>query len=60
MVFAQMDAIDNDVPPGFEVTGYPTIYIVPTSNIPVKYEGNREMKDLVKFIEKNTRIKTEL
>ncbi|CAF4483954.1 unnamed protein product, partial [Rotaria magnacalcarata] len=29
-----MDATANDIPQGFEVTGYPTIFIVPTNNKP--------------------------
>lgn len=60
LVFAQIDATTNDLSKDFDVTGFPTIYIVPTDNQPVKYEGNREFDDLVQFIDKNTRTKSEL
>lgn len=55
-----MDATANDVPPGFEVTGFPTLYFVPTNNQPVKYEGNRELDDLVRFIDTHSQSKSEL
>lgn len=60
MIFTQMDAKANDIPRGFTVTDHPTIYVVPKNNIPIKYEGKREMNDLVKFIDKHTNMKTEL
>ncbi|CAF1189785.1 unnamed protein product [Rotaria magnacalcarata] len=60
LILAQMDATANDIPQGFEVTGYPTIFIVPTNNKPVKYEGNRDIDDLVNFINKNIGSRTEL
>lgn len=60
LVFAQIDATANDVPQGFEVTGFPTIFLVPTNNQPVKYEGNREIDDLARFINENLRSKSEL
>ena len=60
LILAQMDATANDIPQGFDVTGYPTIFIVPTNNKPVKYEGNRDINDLVNFIDKNIGSKTEL
>jgi len=55
-----MDATANDIPPGFDVTGFPTIYFVPTNNQPVKYTGNRELDDLVNFIDKHVQSKHEL
>lgn len=55
-----MDATLNDIPQDFQVTGFPTIYMVPSNNIPVKYEGNRDIDDLVQFINKNLVTKTEL
>jgi thioredoxin-like negative regulator of GroEL len=60
LIFGQIDATGNDIPQGFDVTGYPTIYIVPMNNHPVKYEGNRDIDDLVNFIEKNIESKSEL
>ena len=55
-----MDATVNDIPRGFDVTGFPSIYMVPTNNQPVKYEGQREMSDLINFIDKYLGSKTEL
>ena len=60
LVLGQMDATANDVPPGFEVTGFPTIYFVPTNNQPVKYTGNREFNDLINFIDNHVQSKQEL
>ncbi len=60
LIFGQMDATANDVPPGFDVTGFPTIYFVPTNNQPVKYTGNRELDDLFNFIDKHVQSKHEL
>jgi protein disulfide isomerase family A protein 3 len=60
LVLGQMDATANDIPPGFEVTGFPTIYFVPTNNQPVKYTGNRELDDLIDFIGKHVQSKSEL
>lgn len=60
LIVAQIDATANDIPKGFEVTGFPTIYLVPMNNQPVKYEGNRDIDDLVKFIENHSQFKSEL
>jgi thioredoxin-like negative regulator of GroEL len=60
VILAQIDATANDIPQGFDVRGFPTIYMVPMNNKPVKYEGNREIDDLVNFIDKNIQSKSEL
>ncbi|CAF0781800.1 unnamed protein product [Adineta steineri] len=60
LILTQIDASANDIPSGFEVTGFPTIYFVPMNNQPVKYEGNRDINDLVNFIDKNLQSKSEL
>ena len=60
LILAQIDAAANDIPEGFNVTGYPTIYFVPTSNKPVKYEGDREFNDLTDFIDNFIQSKREL
>jgi thioredoxin-like negative regulator of GroEL len=60
LIFAQIDATTNDIPQGFDVKGFPAIYLVPKTNKPVKYEGNRDMDDLIEFIDKNTESKSEL
>lgn len=51
----KMDATANDVPPQFEVRGFPTLFWVPKDNKskPVKYEGGRELDDFVKYIAKH-------
>ncbi|KAI1715090.1 thioredoxin domain-containing protein [Ditylenchus destructor] len=51
VVIAKFDATANDVPPGFEVRGFPTIFWLPKgSNAPVPYQGGREVKDFIKYI----------
>uniref|UniRef100_A0A1L8DTX7 Protein disulfide-isomerase n=1 Tax=Nyssomyia neivai TaxID=330878 RepID=A0A1L8DTX7_9DIPT len=55
VTIVKMDATANDVPPQFEVRGFPTLYWVPKDNKskPVKYEGGRELEDFVKYISKH-------
>jgi len=48
----KMDATANDVPSGFEVHGFPTIYFVPRDGTPVKYQGEREVKGFIKYLAK--------
>lgn len=52
VVIAKIDATANDVPKPYEVRGFPTIYFAPKGNKsnPKKYEGEREVKDFIKFI----------
>lgn len=52
VVIAKFDATANDVPPSFEVRGFPTLYWVPKGDKlnPVPYHGGREVKDFIKFI----------
>ncbi|CEF66381.1 Protein disulfide-isomerase A3 [Strongyloides ratti] len=51
IIIAKMDATANDVPPMFEVKGFPTIYWIPkNTKIPVQYYGGREVNDFIKFI----------
>ncbi|XP_070840638.1 protein disulfide-isomerase A3-like isoform X1 [Chaetodon trifascialis] len=54
VVIAKMNAADNDVPLGFDVHGYPTIYFAPAGrkDEPVRYEGGRELKDFLKFLKR--------
>ncbi|XP_035211283.1 protein disulfide-isomerase A3-like, partial [Stegodyphus dumicola] len=51
----KMDATANDVPPPFEVHGFPTLYWVPKTHksSPKKYEGGRDLKDFVSYISKH-------
>lgn len=49
----KMDATANDVPPEFEVRGFPTLFWIPKGKKPVKYEGGREVDDFVTYISKH-------
>ena len=48
----KVDATANDVPPLFEVRGFPTLFWLPkdSKSKPVKYEGGREVDDFIKYI----------
>jgi len=47
----KMDATANDVPPQFNVRGFPTLFWLPkSSKTPKSYEGGRELDDFVKYI----------
>jgi len=47
----KMDATANDVPPTFDVKGFPTLYWLPkNSKKPVTYNGGREVDEFVKYI----------
>ncbi|KAJ8335149.1 hypothetical protein SKAU_G00407880 [Synaphobranchus kaupii] len=54
IVIAKMDATANDVPTGYDVQGFPTIYFVPAGkkDTPKRYEGAREVKDFLTFLKK--------
>ncbi|KAH3841036.1 protein disulfide-isomerase A3-like [Dreissena polymorpha] len=52
VVIAKMDATANDVPPQYQVQGFPTIYYKPKGSSPKKYEGGREVDDFVKYLAK--------
>lgn len=58
LVIAKMDTTVNDVPQGFDVEGFPTIYFAAKGDkkTPKKYEGGREVVDFVKFLEENSHI----
>jgi len=50
----KMDATANDVPPSYDVKGFPTLFWIPkTSKKPVAYNGGRELDDFVKYIAEN-------
>jgi protein disulfide isomerase family A protein 3 len=47
----KMDATANDVPPQFDVKGFPTLYWLPKgSKKPTSYNGGREIDDFIKYI----------
>lgn len=64
VVIAKMDAIANDVPNSkYKVEGFPTLYWAPknSKNNPEKYEGGRELDDMLEFINKHaSKTKDEL
>jgi len=50
----KMDATANDVPPQFDVKGFPTLYWLPKgSKKPTSYNGGREIDDFIKYIAEN-------
>ncbi|KHJ94193.1 protein disulfide-isomerase domain protein [Oesophagostomum dentatum] len=56
VLIVKMDATANDVPPLFEVRGFPTLYWLPKNkkNEPIPYNGGREVKDFINFIAKHS------
>lgn len=54
IVIAKMDATANDVPPNYDVQGFPTIYFVPSGQKeqPQRYEGGREVSDFISYLKK--------
>merc|ERR1719460_2042553 len=47
----KMDATANDVPPQFDVRGFPTIFWLPKdTKTPTSYNGGREKDDFIKYI----------
>jgi len=47
----KMDATANDVPPMFNVRGFPTLFWLPKdTKTPKSYEGGRELDDFIKYI----------
>ena len=48
LLLTKMDGTQNDLPPGFEVRGYPTIFFIPArkKHESVLYEGDRSYKDM--------------
>ena len=54
MVFARMDASENEVP-GLIVTAYPTLFFFTTDDpMPVLYDGDYSTDELIKFIKIHT------
>lgn len=50
----KMDATANDVPPQFEVKGFPTLFWLPKGSKKAEsYNGGRELDDFVKYIAEN-------
>lgn len=51
----KMDATANDVPPSFDVRGFPTLFWLPKDkhDSPVRYDGGREVDDFIQYISKH-------
>lgn len=51
----KLDATANDVPPMYDVKGFPTLFWLPkdSKDKPVRYDGGRELDDFVKYIAKH-------
>ncbi|XP_022644692.1 protein disulfide-isomerase A4-like isoform X2 [Varroa destructor] len=58
---AKLDAAHNEFPDEFAITGYPTLFFVPTGDKknPVKFVGERNFENVIDFIEKNRNGKSE-
>ncbi|CAL8074911.1 unnamed protein product [Orchesella dallaii] len=58
LLFTKLDGSGNDLPPGFEIKGYPTIFFVPafTKHEPILYDGDRSAKDFKAFVNKHSSI----
>uniref|UniRef100_A0A672RRR6 Protein disulfide-isomerase n=1 Tax=Sinocyclocheilus grahami TaxID=75366 RepID=A0A672RRR6_SINGR len=54
IVIAKMDATANDVPPNYDVQGFPTIYFASSGqkDQPRRYEGGREVSDFITYLKK--------
>uniref|UniRef100_A0A671P586 Protein disulfide-isomerase A3 n=1 Tax=Sinocyclocheilus anshuiensis TaxID=1608454 RepID=A0A671P586_9TELE len=54
IVIAKMDATANDIPQGYDVQGFPTIYFAAAGrkDEPKRYEGAREVKDFINFLKR--------
>ncbi|XP_055625105.1 protein disulfide-isomerase A3 [Toxorhynchites rutilus septentrionalis] len=52
VAIVKMDATANDVPPTYDVRGFPTLFWLPKNgkNSPKRYEGGREVDDFIKYI----------
>ncbi|RZB39046.1 Thioredoxin 6 domain containing protein [Asbolus verrucosus] len=50
----KMDATENDVPPEFPVSAYPTVYWLPKDDKthPILYIGRRDIDELIRFVAK--------
>jgi len=55
LTIAKVDATANDLPPNYSAKGYPSIFFAPANrkDQPIKYSGEREVKDFISFLKKN-------
>lgn len=59
LVIAKVDATANDIPPIFNVRGYPTIYLLKANDKknPISYDKDREVKPMKKWLAENVHFK---
>ena len=61
VVIAQMDATNNDAPPGVitGVGGFPTLLLFPAKqkNKPIEFKGNKNVQEILQFIQKKSNNK---
>lgn len=62
ILIAKIDGSENDSPhDSFSWKGFPTLFFVKAgTNVPIKYEGERTLKEMLEFIQKNASRKLEL
>jgi hypothetical protein len=55
LIVAKFNATENDVPVKYQVEEFPTLYFAPAGrkNDPIKYMGNRDLKEVKKFVKLN-------
>lgn len=53
ILIARIDGSRNETHPSCPVQGFPTIYFIPQSNQPLKYQGGREVSDFLAFLRQN-------
>ncbi|XP_022309872.2 protein disulfide-isomerase A4-like [Crassostrea virginica] len=58
LVIAKMDATANDVHPGYQAEGFPTIYFAPSNSkeSPLKYNGGRTVDDFMKYLKEHATV----
>lgn len=56
VAIVKLDATANDVPPLFDVKGFPTLFWIPKNDRdhPVRYDGGRELEDFIQYISKHS------
>lgn len=60
LLISKMDIDANDLPPGFEVQGVPTMYFIPAGGKPVKYVESREPLEIIKWLEEHATVKPKM
>ena len=61
VMLGAFDASENPPPEGFDVQGFPTLFFLPGDrSAPLSYEGAREAKAIVSYIQKHATTKFEL